>query len=242
MCKRKRDYLEAKSEKFSAKSASGKDAGGVSSAVVGVPPRVTFSAPEVSGKPVLRLHALPKTTKSSKPGQSTSPPKMSGQGIPLTSQSGSSKIHMASGIPTVLSNIGTKSMQHSQSHSKTKTTPPSVMTGARGTMATGKSVDAAKSHSTGKSASKPSKTKASPPASRNKPTSGGKLHKKPQATHKEDVRVGGVKRDKASLSRFGGDLSSDYLSRAAPEGYDPQLLEYMEGLERYRTRLSKTKP
>ena len=247
MCKRKRDYLEAKSEKFCTKSTSaGNETGGVTSAAVGVP-RVTFSAPVVSegrgGKPVLQLHPLPKASRSSKtiskPGQSSSPPEIPRQGARLVSQSGSSQIHAASGIPAVLSNYGTKSMQHSQSHSKNRTTPPSATASVR--RAKGNSADAAKSRSTGKSASR---TKVSPPS---KSTSETKPHKKPyspQAARKEDapVGMGGAKRDVVSSSRLGGESSSDYLSRAASEGYDPQLLEYMEGLERYQTRLSKTKP
>lgn len=259
MCRRKREYLQAKSEKLSAPPTScltDSATRGTTFVPLASVPHVTFSAPIVTESERGQTFPLPviNETRGSVEHTLRGPPGVS-ESSRSVSQSASSDIRVATGIPTVLSGIGTKSMQL-QSHSRTKTPPTKGVSKSvkqRSSQPLMDNVTKSKSFST----SKQQKTKLSPRQQASASHSGSKLpstshsgskiHKNPSLpiSHKppakENLQGHGVKGSTLS-AKFRGDPTSDFLSTAVPEGYDPQLLEYMEGLERYRTRLSKTKP
>ena len=196
MCRRKREYLQSKSEKL---DPAGRSAASTSPILVSSSlPKVTFSAPLASEL---------------------------GQSI---SRSSSTGIGRVMGIPTVLSNTGIRAM--SGAHSGTKMVP------GRHSLAKGHDhADSAKHSVTGPAKHSPPK----PHQHTSVPHLRSKIPRNP--SHSTAGSQGGsVKKSvsSASAGKEGVGLRSPSMSQA----YSPQILEYMEGLERYQSRLSKTKP
>ena len=207
VCRRKRDYLQAKSDRLhptlqlqprGLRNSHREVAPSISL------PRVTFSASVVSES-----------------------------GASLSQSASSAGIHLASRIPTATSSIGIKTAV--QSHSRTNVAP-----------ASSKSTSPSKKQSSLTSDSKSKrvaamKMKLSPQKPHHHASlshSGSKVSKVSPTRKDEQKRSGDV-----TASARDGELASEFLSAALPQAgdYDPQLLEYMEGLERYRTRLNKTR-
>lgn len=222
MCRRKREYLQGKSEKLNPLSTFHGVAG--SGSGLGLAPslsfpRVTFSAPVVS--------------------------ESVGGAI-----SASSEIHVAPGIPTAVSGIGMRPVL--KLHSRTK--PPSASEPSSSVARKQLGGSGFPTKQERKPAPRPQKTvshsgskipnKLSFPVPRRSASSHSrpKISKKPSSFSSPKPTVGeGQSTDlKVPAQGIKEGSASKLLSSAIPQEYDPQLLEYMEGLERYRTRLSKT--
>lgn len=207
ICRRKREYLQAKSERLH--PILQPQPRGLSNTYREVAPsislpRVTFSAPVVSES-----------------GASISP------------SATSTGIHLATRIPTATSIIGIKPAV--QSHSRTtpnQSTSPSKKRSPLASDSQSKKVTAVNTKLS------PQKPQHQVPPSH----SGSKVSKKVSPTRKDDWIKSGQWSGGATASMQEG-LASEFISTTLPQagGYDPQLVEYMEGLERYRTRLSKTR-
>ncbi len=197
ICRRKREYLQSKTDKLHPTLQL--QPRGLRDSHREVPPsisqpRVTFSAPVVS------------ESRAS-----------------LSQSASSAGIYLATRIPTATSSIRIKPAVQSDSRTNTQhiaTSPnnkkrPSLTSHAKAT--TKPELSPSKSSSQ----SKPKVTIVSP-------------------CGKEDEQR---KSGRGSVAYSQGGLSSDFLSTGLHQAgnYDPQLLEYMEGLERYKTRLSKTR-
>ncbi len=208
ICRRKREYLQVKSDRLHP--------------ILPLQPREL----QKSHHEVAPSISLPRVTFSA--------PVMSDSGATLSQSAASAGIHLTTRIPTATSGIGIKPVV--QSHSRTKIASTSQSTSPP----TKKQLP-----STSDKKAAATKTKLSPKNSqRHVPMSHSRSKiSKVSPTRKGDQRKsgwgsGGV------MAHVQEGLASEFLSSALPQGagdYDPQLLEYMEGLERYRTRLSKTR-
>lgn len=201
MCRRKREYLQSKSEKLdpTGKSAASTSEGLILVSTAASLPKVTFSAPLVSD-----------FSRS-------------------ISRSASSGIGRATGIPTAVSNIGIRSV--SGSHSRTRTVPP--FSSQSSLAKSQEPVSSGKHASTGHT--KRSSPKQHEPVSI--PHSGSNIPRKSSSHSTTGTQGESAKKSASSASAANGGVAS----KSSPS-YSPQLLEYMEGLEQYQSRLNKTKP
>lgn len=210
VCRRKREYLQSKSERLSpAPKLLGVE--GKPLPPVGLP-RVTFSAPVVS---------TVSRNSDCTPGLG---------------------IRTAARIPTAVSDEGVVS----RLHSRTKTAPASSVTvlkerqGQADTAKTRGGFAAAKQGTTTKRTSqKPHQQTARSHSTHPKSHSGSNIPKW-SPLHALPRKGSSAGKLKASSAKTGGGGVSEPFP--CHHDYDPQLLEYMEGLERYRSRLSNGKP
>ena len=227
VCKRKRDYLQAKVEKLNLRPIHSSD---------------LYLRPKVSKtdgsqqKPVIMSYDVMPSTSVGIPQMTTISGPVINESRKIDGQSVPSEIGLATGIPTIPSGIGFKS--HLQSRSRTAATSGgNVQARNRRSSKPSGSVHTMKKSKGANSASKvTSKTYRHIPVSH----SGSKILKQSSLPAKHNPKSKENMKSRANLSRPAKlrGPSSGHLSSVAPSLLDPQLLEYMEGLERLRTRLS----
>lgn len=214
VCRRKREYLQSKSEKLGPASPKlsllGAVVEGKPHASGGHPSRVVTFSP--APPPVLHVAGTTCTVSVNHSDRSSS----AGLGIGTSAR-----------IPMAVSNEGVLS----QSRSRAKTAPASSLSST--------ALNAAKTRggfaSSKRPAQKPHQQTAHSHSTQPGSRSGSNIPKwSPLALHSLPGK-GKLKASSAKSGGRGGVLPHRH-------DYDPQLLEYMEGLERYQSRLSNGKP
>ncbi len=208
LTRRKREYLESKSDKLNPRPVASERSGlGPSSFSV---PHVTSSAPIISESHRITSHSIP------------------------------SGISYVSHIPTALSNTSMRPMQQSHaadplSRRKERSSKPSSI--AR--LSNSKPMDSHKTKPGGnqspikqpKAGLQPHKLRQHVVSLPHRVPKKSALPKSMKENRNKNSKPGSLKTTKASTPP----PSAEALT------YDPQLLQYMEGLERVQTRLDKTK-